>query len=189
MGSPGKLRSMAVAALALCSGCGSTRQVQVLTPYAADTLPARVHVDAVNATGRELPLPPAGLVERTVRMLTRESDPRLSVTDVFQHVTAERAQNMGIEAAASDDGRAPRLLVTLRLWDVRDGEATGAVVFVSADYQLLDPARHVQWEVRLERRPVRLSGPNLGGYDVWQVARTCTDLGLELLQGRKKPVP
>ncbi len=185
MDSASGVKCVWLAALALCAGCARGPRVQVVTPYAGETLPARVRVESVNATGRELPLPPAGFFEQAVRVLTRRSDPQASVTDAFRHAASERIRDMGVEASLFGGTHIPRFLVTLRVWEVRDGEATGAVVVASADYQLLDTAGHALWAARVERQLVRLSGPNLSTYDVGRVARTCAELGLASLKAGK----
>jgi len=176
-----------LAMLAFCSACARGGQARTLIKYQSSQPLGRVRVEAVNATGRELPLPPPGLIEQAVRVVTQQPEIRSSISDAFAHAAAERLASISV--IVEPDSSAPLLRISLERWDLRDGEATGAVVFVSADYELLDDNGLVLWEVKQERQPVRLSGPNLSRYEVARVARTCVDDALASLPARETRRP
>jgi len=165
---------LAVALLVVCGACASVPRTQVLVDY-KDAEPVRqVVLEAVNATGHDLPMPPPGIIEQAVRLVTRTADAAPTVPDAFVRAATERLADMNIRVAASDR----RLRITIRDWDVRDGAATGAVVFVTAEYELLGAHDEMLWHVRQDRLPVRPSGPNLDRSEVARVVGSCVDQAL-----------
>jgi hypothetical protein len=177
------MRQLVVAFLILCSACATAPRTHVLVDYTGAEPVGQVVVEPVNATGHDLPMPPPGLVEQAVRFVTRASDPEPTVADAFERAATERLADKNIRVAPSAAAADRRLRVTLLDWDVRDGAATGIVVFVTADYQLLGARDEVLWEVRQDHLPVRPNGPNMDRSEVARVARSCVDLALASLPG------
>jgi hypothetical protein len=138
-------------------------------------------VDAVNATGRDLPLPPAGLIEQAVQMLTREAPATGTIPDAFATAAAERLAESQVRIEAAGGAAQSRLVITLRRWEVRDDGGSGAVAFVDASYDLHDEHGPVVWAVEQNGLPVRLSGPNLSRSEVARIARTCIDAAVASL--------
>lgn len=172
-------------ALILCSACAITPHTKVLVEYTRAEPIERVAVEVVNATGQELPMPQAGIIEQAVRLVTRQPEPESTVTDAFVRAATEHLTGMNLRVDTSDTTAGWRLRVTLESWDVRDNGTAGAVVVVSANYQLLDSDGAVSWEAQQDRLPVRLDGPNLSRHEVAHIARTCVDLGLASLPGSR----
>jgi hypothetical protein len=169
----------AVGALLLCSvwagACATDRHTRIAVQYSLREPVGPVAVETVNATGRALPLPSAGLIERAVRLVTRQQEAESSITDTFTEAAAEDLSRMGIHTTSSEVAGARRLHISLTDWDVQDGASSEGVVFVNADYQLVDAQGGLLWEVVQSRFPVRLSGPNLSRYEVVRVARACVE--------------
>jgi hypothetical protein len=172
------MRRFAVALLVVCSACASAPRTHVLVDYKGAAPVQQVMIETVNATGHDLPMPPPGIVEQAVRFVTRASDAEPTVPDAFERAAAERLADMHIRVAAATAGSDGRLRITLLDWDVRDGAATGAVVFVTADYRLLGAHDEVLWQVRQDHLPVRPSAPNLDRSEVTHVVGSCVDLAL-----------
>ncbi len=170
------LAALAVSAVVV-TGCAGGRTRVVVAYRGAEPVRA-LTVDATNDTGRELPMPPAGLIEEAVRLVTREASPTATIPDAFATTAAERLAESRVRVAAPGTAQ-DRLAISLKRWDVRDEGGSGAVVVVSVDYQLLDDRGTVLWAVEQDRQLVRLSGPNLSRYEVTRVARTCIDAALE----------
>jgi hypothetical protein len=166
-------------ALLACSvwagACAADRHTRTAVEYSLREPVGPVAVETVNATGRALPLPSAGLIERAVRLVTRQPEAESSVADSFTEAAMENLSNMGIHAASSEVVGARRLRISLTDWDAQDAASSEGVVFVGADYQLVDAHGGLLWEVVQSRLPVRLSGPNLSRYEVARVARTCVE--------------
>lgn len=171
--------------LVVGGGCASVGQTRTVIRYQSSQPLEPVRVEAVNATGGELPVPPPGLIEQAARLVMQQAPRRFSIPDAFATAAAERLGSMSAVAAGSDSA-APLLRISLERWDVRDGQAAGGVVFVTADYQLLDPQGQLLWRARQEQRPVRLSGPNLSRYEVARVARMCVDDALASLLAARR---
>jgi hypothetical protein len=174
----------ALVALALCGaaigGCTAGR-TRVLVDYRG-AQPVRVlAVDAVNTTGRDLPMPSAGLIERAVQVVTQQAPPTDTIPDAFVTAATERLAQSQMRSAAPGAAAQDRLQITLRQWEVRDEDSSGAVVFVGTAYELLDAHGAVLWAVEQDGLPVRLSGPNLSRYEVARIARTCIDAALASL--------
>lgn len=163
-----------VAAFLICSACAAVPRTQVLVDYKGAEPVQQVVLEAVNATGQDLPMPPPGIVEQAVRLVMRTTDAQPTVPDAFARAATERLADMNIRVAASNR----RLRITIRDWDVRDGAATGAVVFVTAEYELLGAHDETLWHVRQDRLPVRPSGPNLDRSEVARVVGSCVDQAL-----------
>ena len=140
-----------------------------------------VAINAVDATGRDLPMPQAGLIEQAVRLVTRQTPPTTTIPDAFATAAAERLAQLQVEIATAASAVAQQLEINLTGWDLRDNGASGAVAFVSASYQLLDQHGTALWAVEQDRLPVRLSGPNLSRYEVARIARTCVEAALSSL--------
>ncbi len=165
--------------LGLCVGCAGVRHTRVRVAYTRAEPVQRVAVEAENATGRDLPAPPPGLIEQAVRLVSRQPAPEASVAEAFARAATARFAEQPV-GAVSNVG-CDRLQIRLTAWDMDNAGAAGAVVFVSAMYVLLDPRGTIVWQVEQDRLPVRLSGPNLSRYEVERVARTCVELALESL--------
>lgn len=180
------IRAGLFVALNLCSACAGTSHTKVLVAYTrAEPIERVAAIEAVNATGRELRMPQAGVIEQVVRLVTRQPEPQSTVTDAFAQAASEHLADMNIRVDTSDSSAGWRLRVTLASWDVRDNEMAGAVVVVSANYRLLDTGGAVSWEVQQDRLPIRVDGPNLTRHAVTQIARSCMDRALESLPGRR----
>ncbi len=171
--------------LVLGAGCARVGQTRTVVAYQSTQPLGPVRVEAVNATGSELPVPPPGLIEQAVRLLTQQAPRQSSIPDAFATAAVERLGSTSA-VAAGPDSAAPLLRISLERWEVRDGEAAGGVVFVTADYQLLDAQGQLLWRARQEQRPVRLSGPNLRRYEVARVARACVDDALAALPAARR---
>jgi hypothetical protein len=169
----------AVGALLACSlwagACAGDRHTRVAMEYQLHEPVGPVAVATVNATGRTLPVPPAGLIEQAVRLVTREAEAELSIEDMFTLVAGEQLSSMGIRAAPPNVAGTRRLRISLTDWDVRDAASSEGVVFVSAEYALVDAQGGVLWQVVQSRLPMQLSGPNLSRFEVARVARTCVE--------------
>jgi hypothetical protein len=183
--------STLLATLLLCGACATSQHTRVLVAYTRTEPIAPVVVQAVNATGGELPTPQAGLIARAVRLITRQPAAEPTIPDAFAHAAAAYLTGMNVTAAATDTTPAWQLRITLTQWDVRDRPGTGAVVFVSATYQLLDD-QAVLWAAQQDGLPVRLDSPTLGRYEIAHIARRCVDLALESLRrtpGKRAAMP
>jgi hypothetical protein len=146
------------------------------------TEPVRaVTINAVDATGRDLPMPQAGLIEQAVRLVTRQPPPTTTIPDAFATAAADRLEQLHVQIATAGNTAAQRLEINLTRWDLRDDGASGAVAFVSATYQLLDAHGSILWAVEQDRLPARFSGPNLSRYEVARIARTCVGAALASL--------
>lgn len=174
-------RRAAVCMVALYSACASAPRTRVLVEYTRPVPIEHVAVEALNATGHPLPLPPASIVEQAVRAVSKQPEPDSTVADAFARALTARVAFLNVRPAAAD---APRLRISLTAWDVHGGDAAGAVVFVSADYQLLGEHGEVWWHVRQDRLPVRLGGPNLSRDEVARVAGRCVEQALTSWAGR-----
>jgi hypothetical protein len=86
-----------------------------------------------------------------------------------------------VRVVPGDAAATPCLRISLIQWDVRNDGAPGAVVFVSADYELLDARGEVQWHVVQDRLPIRLSGPNISRYEVTRASHECVERALATL--------
>jgi hypothetical protein len=142
-----------------------------------------VAVEAINDTGHALPMPPAGLIEQAVRVVTQQAAPASSIVDTFAETATAHLADRQVRVVASGTQPIRRLRVSLTGWDVNDAAAAAAVVFVSVDYQLLDEHGELLWQMKQERWPVRLSGPNLSRYEVTRTAEACVDAALTSLAG------
>ncbi len=146
------------------------------------TEPVRtVTVSALDATGRDLPMPQAGLIEQAVRLVTRQPPLTTTIPDAFATAAIERLAQLQVQIATAGSTAAQRLEINLTRWDLRDDGASGAVAFVSANFQLLDQHGSLLWAVEQDRLPVRFSGPNLSRYEVARIARTCVEAALASL--------
>jgi len=171
----------ALVALAVCSaamsGCAAGR-TRVIVDYRGAEPVRALTVDAVNDTGRELPMPPVGLIEQAVRLVTQQAPPTSTIPDAFATAAAERLVQLQVGVATPGGAAHDRLQITLTRWDVRDEGGSGAVVLVGAGYELVDEHGAILWAVEQSGLPVRLSGPNLSRYEVARIARTCIDAAL-----------
>lgn len=178
-----------IVALALCVVAGScaSGRTRVVVGYRGTEPVHALSIDAVNSTERELPMPQAGLIEQAVRLVTQQPPPTTTIPDAFATAAAERLAQLRVQIATAGSVAEQRLQINLKRWDLRDDDASGAVAFVSASYQLLDQHGTVLWAVEQDRLPVRLSGPNLSRYEVARIARTCVDAALPSLPTRPAP--
>jgi hypothetical protein len=130
----------------------------------------------MNDTGHELPMPQPGLLQQAVRVVSRQPRSDDTISDAFARAAAARLVDRQVSVVPPDTARAAQLEVHLTAWDVRDGTSAGGVVFVSADYRLLDaPQGTLLWEVKQDRLPVPLAAPNLGRYEVGRIAGASVD--------------
>lgn len=171
-------------ALAVCGttagGCAGGRTRLAVAYHGTEPVQA-VSINAVDATGRDLPMPQPGLIEQAVRLVTQQPPPTATISDAFAMAAAERLAQQQVEIATAGSASAQRLEITLIGWDLHNDGSSGAVAFVSASYQLLDQTGSVLWAVAQDQLPVRLSGPNLSRYEVARIARTCVDAALASL--------
>jgi hypothetical protein len=170
------MRGSAVVLFVWALGCGvaATPRTRVVLDERPSTEIGGVAVTAVNGTGRELPMPQPGIVERAVIAATGAPPARATVADAFAEAAATR-----LSSAAAADGR--RLRITLLAWDVRNDGAAGAVVFVSAKYDLFEADGRLVWQALQERLPVRSSGPNVDRHEVSLIAERSVADALALL--------
>ena len=168
------MRRAVFVALALCSAC-TVRRTTVVVPFQATPPLERAAVTAVNDTGRALPMPQAGIIEQAVRVLSREPQSEETISDAFARAAAARLVDRHVSVVPRDTAAATQLQVHLTGWDVRDGTSAGGVVFVSADYRLLDAQGTVLWEVKQDRLPVPLAAPNLSRHEVGRIADASVD--------------
>jgi hypothetical protein len=162
-------------AVFLCSACASTPHTRVVLDYTG-TEPIRdVTVAAVNGTGQELAMPPAGIIEQAGRMFGGHSDAEATIIDAFAHTATLVLTAHHMRVVPNPSGADRHLVIHVTQWDVRNDGAAGAVVFVSADYQLLDAHNHTLWHVVQDRLPIRLSGPNISRHEVVRAAHECVE--------------
>lgn len=173
------LLALAVCATAAVEGCAGGR-TRIVTAYRGTEPVRAISINAVDATGRDLPMPQPGLIEQAVRLITQQPPPTATIPDAFAMAAAEHLAQQQVEIVSADTS-AERLEVTLTGWDLRNDGASSAVAFVSASYQLLDEHRTVLWTVEQRSLPVRLSGPNVSRYEVARIARTCIEAALASL--------
>jgi hypothetical protein len=174
------MRSYILILLAVC-GCTAARHTRVVVDYRSDKPLEEVTVEVVNSTGRELPLPPGGLVEQAAHAITRKPGQESSVVNVLCRTLASRLEERSVRIIASGAAAERRLRVRLIGWDVQNDGSVGAVVFVTADYSLLDPEGTLLWKVAQDRLPVRLSGPNLSRHEIERITDTSVHLALASL--------
>jgi hypothetical protein len=175
--------------LALCvagasGACARVPHTRVVIAYARNEAVERVRVEITNATGHELPMPPGGVIEQAVQLVTQQPAAQSTITDAFARAVDARLAAMNIRVVTGE-ARAQHLRVSLEAWDLSNGNAAGAVVFVTADYQLFDDNGAVLWQVRQARLPVHLSGPNLSRYEVGRAADTCVAQALATLPAHR----
>lgn len=175
------MKRWALAALLLCGGCASAQHTRVVIAYTQPEPPEAVAVEGVNASGRGLPMPSAGVIETAVRLLAPGPEPEPTIVDAFAAACRARLAEMKLRVVAAGSAAARLMRISIRGWDVRNEGAAGAVVFVTADYQLLDDQGTVLWQVEHTRLPVPLNGPNLSRPEVTRVARICTEAALASL--------
>jgi hypothetical protein len=179
------MRRVAFVALAVCSAC-VVRRTTIVVPFQATLPPERAAVTAVNDTGRELPMPQAGIIEQAVRVVSRQPQSDGTISGAFARAATARLVGRHVSVVPSDTAAAAQLQVHLTGWDVRDGASAGGVVFVSADYRLLDAQGTVLWEVKQDRLPVRLAGPNLSRHEVGRIADASVDAAFASLLHRQR---
>jgi len=166
-------------ALSSCAACAITPQTQVRVAYVGSTPPEQVTVEAINASGHPLPMPPVGLIAQAAQFVTGTSTKDEEIIDVFAAAATSQLRDMHVHAAPESDQPVPRLRIELQDWDVHDATAaTGAVVFVSAQYQLRDPQGAVLWEVTQQRLPLQLTGPTVTRLAVERIATACLERAL-----------
>jgi hypothetical protein len=140
----------------------------------------------MNDTGHELPMPQAGIIEQAVRFVLRQPKSDDTISDAFARAAAARLVDRQVSVVPPDTAGAAQLQVHLTGWDVRDGTSAGGVVFVSADYRLLDAQGTVLWEVKQDRLPLPLAAPNLNRYEVGRIAGASVDAAFaSLLHGQR----
>jgi hypothetical protein len=169
------MRRRALIFLALCSACAAGSRTRVVVPYRPAEPVDRVAVEAANATGNELPMPQPGIIEQAVRFVLGRPQTLSTIAEAFARAAADRLAAMHVHVESPRVTADQVLRITLRGWEVRDGVAAGTVVFVSADYELLDPGGNLLWEVAHDHLPIRLGGPNLSRHEVERIARNCID--------------
>jgi hypothetical protein len=158
--------------LAIAFGCTTLSRSRVLVPYTLPELPDRVAIEAVNASGHELPMPQAGLLEQVARLITKQPDDEPSLVDAFARAASERLGAMKIAVAPAAKRR---LRISLAGWDFHGGGTAGSLVFVTASYELLDPGGERLWQVEQTRLPIRIDGPDLSRTEVAHIARRCVE--------------
>jgi hypothetical protein len=168
------MRRVVFVALAVCSACAA-RHTTIVVPFHTTPPLERASVTAVNDTRRELPMPQSGLLEQLVRRVSGQPKSDETISDAFARAAAARLVDRHVSVVPADTGAAAQLQVHLTGWDVCDGTSAGGVVFVSADYRLLDAQGTVLWEVKQDRLPVPLAAPNLGRYEVGRIAEVSVD--------------
>lgn len=166
------MRRTVLVVLAVCSACAAPR-LTVVVPFQAAMPIDRVTVAVLNETGRELPMPQAGVIEQVVRVFTGEPGSEPTIADAFARAAATQLEDRHVRVLPSSATAVAHLRVSLIGWEVRDGTSAGGIVSVTADYRLLDAERTVVWEVKQDRLPVRLAGPNLSRYEVGRIATKC----------------
>jgi len=154
--------------LAVVTGCATPQRTRVVLPYTLAEPLDRVTLEAVNASGHELPLPPPGLLEQAVRFVTQQPEADSSLVDTFERAASNRLDAMKIAVTAT---ATRHLRISLVGWDFHGGGAAGSVVFVTAGYELLDPAGKPLWKVEQTRLPIRVNGPDLSRAEVARIAR------------------
>jgi hypothetical protein len=179
-------RAIAIVAATGLAACARAPHTRVVVAYSPISRLDSVTLQAVNATGRDLPMPPPGLIERAVGFITGQPGPTSDIVDAFAQAAAARLAAAGVRIDPSDVAAHRRLRISLTSWDVRNGNSSSGVVFVNADYQLVDERDTILWEVRQDNLPVRLTGPNLSRVEVGHVAGACVDAALESLAGGTK---
>jgi hypothetical protein len=171
----------ALALAAVLSACATAAHTRLVVPYATPEPIGRVAVEAVNSTGRTLALPGASLVSRVAQALGERTAPEPDLTDVFASATSVRLEELGARVVGPDAAPDRRVRVTLRAFDLQnDGEA-GAIVFVTATYELSERDGQVLWKASQDRLPARLTGPNLSRYEVSRIAAKSVESGLASL--------
>src|SRR5262249_26029353 len=122
-----------------------------------------------------------GLIEHAVRIITRQGEARTDIADAFAQAAHEELAEIGIPIAMPSLPDPHRLRIRVVGWDPEDATGAGGVVFVSANYQVVDRRGEPLWEVVQSRLPVRLSGPNLSRAEVGRVTRICVAQALASL--------
>ena len=133
-------------------------------------------------------MPEPGMIEQVVRFVLDRPQAHSTIADAFARAAADRIAETDVRIDSPRGATDHVLRIMLREWEVRDGVAAATVVFVSADYELLDPGGDVLWAVTHDHLPMRLGGPNLSRYEVERIARRCADLALASLPAAR-PAP
>jgi len=158
--------------LAIAFGCTTAPRSRILVPYTLTEPLNRLALEAVNASGHELPMPQAGLLEQVARLVMQQPDDETSLVDAFARAASDR---LGAMKIAVTPAATRRLRISLAGWDFHGGGAAGSVVFVTASYELLDPGGKRLWQVEQTRLPIRVDGPDLSRTEVARIARRCVE--------------
>lgn len=154
--------------LAVVAACATPQRTRVLVPYTLAEPLDRVTLEAVNASGHELPMPPPGLLEQVVRLVTQQPEADSSLANTFERAASDRLDAMKI---AVTPAATRHLRISLVGWDFHGGGAASSVVFVTVAYELLDAGGKPLWKVEQIRLPIRVNGPDLSRAEVARIAR------------------
>lgn len=156
-GLPGSSAAHVLLAALFFSGCIFFRTTTHLTKT-THAPPRQVVVSQVeNATGESLSVK----VSLLSRLLSSESNARISVPELLRKTLAAELRQAGVEVIEESNIPVTKAgaLVTARIegWEEASGPPYGKVVFLSASYRVIDRSTgETQWEVRQKRFPLRV---------------------------------